>query len=74
MRRVVFAACVACLMHTRIAHGQSITEEATATGGYSTDDVSAAGAQFRVYGPFIAGVSQIRTSPTETPVLSTRYQ
>jgi hypothetical protein len=52
----VLAACVACLVPARTARGQSITTEAAATAGYSTDDVSAAAAQFRAFGDLKGGL------------------
>ena len=53
---LILAACVVCLSHARLAHGQSITAEAAATAGYSTDEVSAAAVQFRVFGDLKAGI------------------
>ena len=55
MKTVVIAACVACLVHARIADGQSITAEAAVTAGYSTDD-PAVGAQLRVFGDVKGGI------------------
>ena len=55
MKTAVLAACVACLVHARIADGQSITAEAAVTAGYSTDD-PAVGAQLRVFGDVKGGI------------------
>lgn len=50
MKAIVLAACLLGLTDTRSAQGQSITAEATVTAGYSSEDVTAAAAQFRVFG------------------------
>jgi hypothetical protein len=56
MKALVFAASVACLAQARLAHSQSIVAEAAVTGGYSTDEVSAAAAQVRVFGDVKGGI------------------
>jgi hypothetical protein len=56
VKTLVLAACVACLAPARLAHGQSIVAEAAVTGGFSTDEVAAAAAQFRVFGGVKGGI------------------
>jgi hypothetical protein len=56
MRAFAAAACCACLLPSRMAHGQTITTEAALTAGFSTDDVSAAAVQARAFGDVKGGV------------------
>jgi hypothetical protein len=56
MKPIALIACLACLLPTGIAHGQSITTEVAVTAGYSTDDVKAVAAQLRAFGDVEGGV------------------
>jgi len=56
MKFAVLMAYAACFIEPRLAHGQSVTAEAAVTGGYSTDDVTAAAAQVRLFGDVTGGI------------------
>jgi hypothetical protein len=56
VRWTVRLACAACLSAHGHAHAQSITAETAVTGGYSTDDVTAAAVQLRAFGEVTGGV------------------
>src|SRR5262245_50494854 len=50
MKLLVLVVCAACAAHVRPVEAQSITAEAAVTGGYSTDEASAAAVQARLFG------------------------
>src|SRR5215475_2582163 len=50
MKLLVLVVCAACAAHVRPAEAQSITAEAAVTGGYSTDEATAAAVQARLFG------------------------
>jgi len=56
VRRIMLSACAACLLARADTHAQSITAETALTGGYSTDDVTAAAVQLRAFGEVTGGV------------------
>jgi hypothetical protein len=56
VRWIVASACAASLLTVADAHAQSITAETAVTGGYSTDDVTAAAVQLRAFGEVAGGV------------------
>jgi hypothetical protein len=79
MRPLAVAACVACLLPSPKAHGQTITTEAALSAGYSTDDVEAAAVQARAFGDLKGGVhvfgeaSWARSSSNDNDAFSTAY-
>jgi hypothetical protein len=56
MRALVLIMCAIGLVQPRIARAQSVAAEAALTGGLSTDEVSAAAAQVRVFGDATNGI------------------
>jgi hypothetical protein len=56
MRALVLLMCAIGLVQPRIARAQSVAAEAALTGGLSTDEVSAAAAQVRVFGDVENGI------------------
>jgi len=56
MRALVLLMCAIGLVQPRIARAQSVVAEAALTGGLSTDEVSAAAAQARLFGDLKNGI------------------
>ena len=75
----MLAACVACLLGPQAAHGQSVTAEAAAVTGVSTDDVSAGGVQLRAFGElpgavrFFGEAAWARASAGDNDAFATAY-
>ncbi len=75
----MLSACAACLLARADTHAQSITAETALTGGYSTDDVTAAAVQLRAFGEVTGGVrffgevAWARSSDADNDSFATAY-
>ena len=57
VKTIVAAASLACVLHAGAARAQSVTTEAAASTGFSTDEsISAVGAQLRAFGELTSGI------------------